>query len=132
MSIQKGLNEPASPTSPTRSGKYLPSKPSEQIERGRLASISGGAPRSRSSSIENARCKSSIQIATADVDAVTEILLGGDSSRLVARLGEKYYLENCRRDVQTQVDKLSALMQQHLVWRKKEEVKTVRTVRFGQ
>jgi len=134
MSIRKSFNEPGSPTSPTSSGKYLPSKTSEQIERGRLASISGGMPRSRSPSIENenARRKSSVRIATDEMDAGTQTILAGESSRLAARLGEKSHLENCNREVQAQVDKLSELMQQHLVFRKQQEVNSVRTVRFGE
>lgn len=130
-SIRKSFNAPASPTSPASSGKYLPSKTTDQIERGRHASISGGVGRSRSPSIENSRRKSSINIIANDDVENGQILLAGDSSRLAARLGEKSYIENCTRDVQSQVDKLSALMEQHLLFRQQQDFNSVRTVRFG-
>lgn len=130
-SIRKSFNAPVSPTSPASSGKYLPSKTSDQIERGRLASISGGVGRSRSPSFEAARRKSSISIIANDDMENGQILLSGDSSRLAARLGEISYMENCTREVQAQVDKLSALMEQHLLFRQQQDVNSVRTVRFG-
>ena len=130
-SIRKSFDEPSNPTSPASSGKYLPSKTSDHIERGRLASYSGGVRRSRSPSIENARRKSSISITANDEMENRQTLQADYSSRLAARLGEKSYIENCTREVQSQVDKLSGLMEQHLLFRQQQDINSARTVHFG-
>lgn len=113
--------------SPPTSGKYLPPKTRDQIEQGRMSIISGAKENSIKTFADNPRRKSSIRVSNDAADS--GCILSDKNVLLAIRLGEKRFLENKCQQMQVQVDRVSSLLQQHIIFRQQQAI-NMRAVRF--